>query len=133
MSEPLIAAEDLGTYLNDPAIDEERADFLIAQAQTLCESIITPLPVTAAVVVTRVAGRAYVTITSPRQQQLAQAGSPYSAQPGGTGAVRLMKEDVADLRRLGSSGGAFSIDTLPADYAVIVPWWDANIDPGWRA
>lgn len=131
MSSPLVTSDDLGTYLNDPALDADRADFLIGQAQTLCESIITPLPATAAVVVTRVAGRAYVTITSTRQQQLAAAGSPYATTTGGMGGVYLTRYDEADLRRLKGSGGAFSIDTLPAGYATNLPWWDSDVGPGW--
>ena len=47
------------------------------------------LPVGADVVVKRVAGRAYVTITSPRQNQLAAAGSPFGAA-GGTGGVSYL-------------------------------------------
>lgn len=123
MSDPLIDPSDLGTYLNDPDIDALRAEFFIDQAQSLCESILSPLPDTARVVVTRVAGRGYVSVTSPRQQQLAAAGSPYSAA-GGMGGLSLYDEDIADLRRLAGGGGAFSVDLLPAG-------WVAPATPGW--
>ena len=129
MSDPVITSEDLGTYLNDPSIDVGRAAFLIDQAQTLCESIVTPLPAIASVVVTRVAARAYVTIQSTRQQQLAAAGSPYGAVPS-SGGVYLTQYDEADLRRGSGGGGAFSINLLPADYVAPGSWGSFN-DLGW--
>jgi hypothetical protein len=122
MSAPVIAATDLGTYLNDPSIDIDRAMALIADAQTLCESIVAPpLPAAAAVIVKRVAARAYVSIASPRQAQLAAAGSPYGAV-GSMGGVYLTQYDVEDLRRLNGGGGAFSIDLLPAGYVAPTSW-----------
>lgn len=124
MSEPLITSDDLGTYLNDQTINGDRADLMIALAQTLCESIISPLPDSAVVVVMRVAARGYVTTTSARQAQTAVAGSPFGSVPGGMGGIYLTGTDESDLRRLAGSGGAFSIDLLPAGYIAPAPHWD---------
>jgi hypothetical protein len=132
VSDPLIDPSDLGTYLNDTTINEARAEMLIGQAQALCESIVSPLPEIASVVVMRVAGRAYVSTTSTRNAQMAAAGSPFGGVPAGMGGVMLTRSDRADLRRLaGGSGGAFSIDVLPANYVAPVPWrpvddWDTQ-------
>jgi hypothetical protein len=122
MSDPLVTPDELSIALNDKSIDEDRAEFWIGQAQILCESIVSPLPATAAVVVTRVAARAYAsTASAARGSQIAAAGSPF--MPGSGGAY-LTKADRTDLRRLGGGGNAFSIDMLPADYVLDVPIWD---------
>lgn len=118
MSNPIVDPSDLSTYLNDPSILADsvataRAASFIADAQILCESIISPLPPAASVVVKRVAARGYVTVTSPRQQQLNAAGAPFGATGTGMGGVWLSRADKADLRRLGGGGGAFTIDVLP--------------------
>lgn len=129
MSDPLVTSDDLAVALNDKTIDADRADFWIGQAQTLCESIASPLPATAAVVVTRVAARAYAsTASASRAAQLAASGSPFT--PGGGGAY-LTKSDRSDLRRLAGGGNAFTIDMLPAGYVLPVPSWDqaAPVDP----
>lgn len=126
MSDPLVTSDDLALALNDPTINEDRADYWIGQAQTLCESILTPLPVTAAVVVTRVAARAYANSTGAvRGQQIQQSGSPLAGPGSG---VWLSRADKSDLRRLAGGGNAFSIDLLPADYALNVPIWDQASD-----
>lgn len=118
----LITSDDLALYLQDAKLDAARATAMITDAQILCESIVSPLPATAAVVVKRVAARAYVTVTSSRQAQAAAAGSPFGGAPGGYGGVRLLDEDVADLRRLAGGGSAFSIDLLPAGYVAPRSW-----------
>lgn len=126
MSDPLIDPPDLGTYLNDPGIDQARAALLIGQAQGLCESVITPLPAAAAAIVMRVAGRAYTSILSPRQQQLAAAGGQFGGSAGG--GVYLSDYDIADLRRFNGGGGAFSIDILTSTYVAPVPEWSTIAD-----
>jgi hypothetical protein len=129
VSDPIISPSDLATYLNDPSLNVDRAVALIADAQMLCEAIISPLPAGASVVVKRMAGRAYVAVSSPRQAAVAAAGGQYGATPGGNAGVFLWPSDEIDLRRLAGSGGAFSIDLLPADYAPPASWsylsdWD---------
>lgn len=128
MTDPLITSDDLAVYLKDPSIDEDRADMMISDAQILCESIVSPLPETAVPVVRRVAARAYVTATSSRAKQIADAGSPFGSMPGGIGGVRLYAEDVADLRRLNGGGGAFSIDLLPTGYVAPASWTSVQSD-----
>jgi hypothetical protein len=123
VSDPIVDPTELGIYLNDPGIDEVRAADLIADAQTLCESIVSPLPAAASVIVKRVAGRAYTTMATPRSTQLGAVGSPFAGQPGGSGGVYLTRYDKADLRNMAGSGGAFSIDLLPSDYAAPVVEW----------
>lgn len=128
MSDPLVDPTELGVYLNDPDIDTARAADLIDDAQTLCESVVFPLPDTAAVIVKRVAGAAYVSITSPRQAQLNAAGG---LTTGGGGGVWLTRFDREDLRRLaGGTSGAFTISMLPATYAPVLPIWDVNGESG---
>ena len=126
MSSPIVTPDDLGTYLNDPQINIDRASALIADAQAKCEDIVSPLPASAAVVVKQVAGRAYTSITSPRAAQAAAAGSPFGATPGGFGGVYLTEYDIRDLRRAAGKSSAFSIDQLPSTYATPsdLPYWD---------
>jgi hypothetical protein len=126
MATPVVSVPALGIYLNDDSIDNDRAEFMIGQAQALCESIVSPLPTGAAVVVTRVAGRGYVTATTTRGQQLVAAGSPFGLVPGGVGGIFLTRQDKADLRRMAGGGGAFTINLLPSDYSADVPDWDAS-------
>lgn len=127
MSDPLIEANDLATYLNDDKINVARAELMIAQAQALCESIISPLPTIASVIVLRIAARGYVTTTQSRRTQMQAAGSPYGA--GGEGGIRLWPEDEDDLRRLnGGTGGVFSVDILPVGYVAPVDRHGSDFD-----
>lgn len=118
MSSEIVDPSDLATYLSDPKINQARASALIADAQILCESVVSPLPAGASVVVKRVAARAYVSVTSGRQTELAGMSMPMGSAPGGLGGVWLSRTDKADLRRLAGGGGAFSIDLLPQDFTV---------------
>lgn len=115
MSEPLISSDDLATYLNDPSIDEDRADTMIADATQACETIVNPVPAAAAYIVKRVAGRGYSSAVRGGGKQAVAGGSPFGAVPG-AGAIYLTRYDERDLRRVAGGGGAFSIDLLPADY-----------------
>lgn len=118
---PLVSAAQLGVDLNDDSIDVERAERMIELSQTLCESVVYPLPAAAAVVVARMANIAYTSVTSSRQAQLAAAQAGYGAAVGGPGGPILTARDEIDLRRLaGISGGAFSIDMLPVGYVAPV-------------
>jgi hypothetical protein len=127
MSEPIVSAPELGQYLSDDSINIERAEFMIRQAQALALSVVNPLPAGAEVVVTRVAGRGYVTATTSRGQQLVAAGSPFGLVPGGVGGIFLTRQDKADLRRMAGGGGAFTINPLPTDYSRDLPPWDSNV------
>lgn len=119
MSAPLVTPDDLGVYLNDSGINVGRASAMITDAQTLCETIVSPLPTAASVVVKRVAARAYVTTTTTKGAQIAAAGSPFVGTVGSAGGVWLTRADKADLRRLAGSGGAFSIDPLPKGVSAV--------------
>jgi hypothetical protein len=126
MSNPLVTSDDLGVYLNDPDIDEDRATAMIADAQALCESVVATLPPAASVVVKRVAGRAYVSTTSAvRQAQIVAGGSPFGGGPS-AGGVFLTRQDRADLRRMTGGGGAFSINLLPSTYSADLPYYDVD-------
>jgi hypothetical protein len=106
--------------MNDDDLDASRAEDLIADAQTLCEGVVSPLPGTAAIIIKRIAARAYVT-TITRVAQAQAAGSPFAA--AGAAGVWLSPADIADLRRMSGTGGAFTIGLLPADYVAPVPPW----------
>lgn len=119
----VVTADDLARAMNDVDIDVDRAEELIADAQTLCEGVVSPLPDGATVVIKRVAARAYVT-TITRMAQAQAAGSPFGSTTGA--GVWLSRMDKADLRRLAGGGGAFTINPLPADYSVTLPPWDVQ-------
>lgn len=121
MSDPLIDPTDLGTVLNDPRINVQRALAVIADAQALCETIVMPLPPIAAVVVKRVAARAYMAAPA-RNASAAAAGSQFGAPLSETPGVWLSMTDVTDLRRSAGGGGAFSIDLLPVGYVAPRSW-----------
>lgn len=115
--------DDLGLYMNDTDIYQDRAQYLIWQAEKLCLSVVNPLPAAADVIVVRVAARAYVTITSQRAVQAGQKDNPY-APPPSAGGVYLTKADKADLRRLQGGGGGFSINMLANYCPPVLPPWD---------
>lgn len=130
MSDPLVEPEDLATYLNDDRLDENRAAGMIADAQALCESIVSPLPAAAYVVVKRVAGRGYVSTLTPKQAQAQAAGGMFGGSV--SGGVWLTKTDKADLRRFAGGGsGAFSIDVLPVGYVAPVSYVDEDATGDW--
>lgn len=126
MSAPIVDPTELATFLGVDAVDNDRAVMLLGDAQDLCESILTPLPATAAGIVRRVAARAYTNVTSAHQMGIGSANISYGAQNSstGVGGMYLSRSDKADLRRLAGGGGAFSIDLLPADYSADLPPWD---------
>lgn len=134
MSDLVVFPEDLGAYLSISDIDEDRAEQVLRLAQTLCESIVAPLPDTAAAVILDVAARAW---TNPTNAQ-SQATGPYSASFGAvSGGLWLTRQNKATLRRLAGGGGVFSVDVLPAAAGQTLPWWDAGVqssdDPGWSS
>ena len=104
-------AADLSTYLGT-SVDAERATMLISLAEKLATSVVATLPEGAEAVVLAVASRAY---TNPQAAQFTMTG-PYSTSYGPvSGGLWLTRNDTAALRRLGGSGGAFTIDPTPAD------------------
>lgn len=118
----LVSADDLGTYLGT-AVDTARATAILARAQMLCESVVSPLPAGADAVVLDVATRAYSNPTNAAQQLVGPYSAGYRAAGGG---LWLTRANKATLRRLAGSGGAFTIDTTPADAGQNLPWWDTG-------
>ncbi|MFJ7417988.1 hypothetical protein ACIQXD_05165 [Streptomyces uncialis] len=119
-------AEQLGLYLGLPEIDGARADLLIAQAISLAQSVVRPLPDQATAVVLSVAGRAYV---NPQQVSYETIGPMAVQRPAGSGGLYLTKADKAALKSLAGRGGAFSVDPTPVT-ASPAPTWPP--DPDWR-
>lgn len=120
-----VTPNDLGTYLGGSNVDEARAEMLLGLAAQLCESVVAPLPAAADAVVLDVAARAYVNPQNVSQQG---AGPFTAAFAGGNGGLYLTRQNKATLRRLAGSGGAFTIDTMPATAGQALPWWDRG---GW--
>ncbi|HTE57094.1 MAG TPA: hypothetical protein VK698_39845 [Kofleriaceae bacterium] len=119
-------AEDLGLYLGLEEISGERADLLIAQAVSLCLSVVKPLPDEATAVVLSVAARAYV---NPQQVSYETIGPMSVQRPSGSGGLYLTKADKAALKALAGRGGAFTVDPTPAT-ADPSPTWPIDATPG---
>jgi hypothetical protein len=125
-----VAAADLGTYLADPAIDTNRATYLIGLAVELCQSIVNPLPAGSDSVVLDVAARAYGNPSNVAQQTTGPFSTNYGTIAGG---LWLTRKNKGTLRRLAGGGGAFTVDTTPATAGQNLPPWDAGVyggDPG---
>jgi hypothetical protein len=113
---------DLGTYLGAD-VDQDRAQLLIDLAEQLCESVVSPLPDGSDAVILDVATRAY---SNPSNAQTQGAG-PFTAGFGAvSGGLWLTRQNKATLRRLAGSGGAFTIETMPATAGTGLPVWDLN-------
>lgn len=133
MSDPLIDPADLGTALNDPSINVARAMDVIVDAQTLCETIISPLPPQAAVVVKRMAKRAYGETASPRQQQIAAAGGQFIGASGPADVV-LTPADIRDLQAMVAPGvSAFTMRTKLPEPPVADCYYPYGYSTGWAA
>lgn len=129
MSTPIATPADLGTYLENPAIDTARATLILQLAQNLCETIWTPLGVTAMGILLGVAARAFNNVTSAHAMGIGSANISYGS-PGtsvGVGGLYLSRSDQRTLRLLAGRGGAFSIDPTPADAGQGLPSWDQNV------
>lgn len=115
MSAPIAIPSDLGVYLGDPSIDPGRASLILELAQSLCETIVTPLPDTAKPVVLAVAARAFNNVTSAHSVGIGSANIAYGSQGSNTGigGMYLSRSDKSTLRRLAGRSGAFSVDLLP--------------------
>ena len=132
MSVPIVTSTDLGTYLG-VAVDTDRATQLIAWAQALCESVVSPLPSGAEPVVLEVAARGYVNPTNFTSATVDSVTANYGAVRGG---LWLTKGNKRTLRRLAGGGGAFMIDTMPSTAGQNLPVWDtgnvvSSDDAGW--
>jgi hypothetical protein len=131
VSLPLVQPDDLRLYLHLDTIDEPAAWQLLRLVESLCESVVSPLPDAAAAVVLDVATRAW---SNPRSAQSAtDAAGPFSqttsfgAGAGASGGLFLTRENKATLRRLtGARSGVFTIDTMPATAGQSLPWWDTG-------
>lgn len=117
-----VTPTDLGTYLGAD-VDNARAQYLIDRATDLCLSVCDPLPATADAVVLDVAVRAYSNPSNVTSQGAGPFPVAYGAVGGG---LWLTRQNKATLRRLNGGGGAFTIDTMPADAGAGLPWWDVN-------
>lgn len=126
MSTPVVDPSDLALFLDIPYTDPDVSDrmlFLIGLAQELCETIVTPCPVTARSVVLGVIGRAWDNARGVESE----GTGPYSVNFGAIASgFYLTKQDRATLKRIAGRGGAFSIDPTPADAFSCLPPWDRN-------
>lgn len=122
MSDPIVTATDLSAYLGSN-IDQDRATSIIGWAQTLCESVVSPLPAGAEPVVLEVAARGFVNPTNAVAEALDGFSANYGASRGG---LWLTRSNKATLRRLNGGGGAFTIDTTPETAGQNLPWWDTG-------
>lgn len=128
-------AEQLGLFLNLDQVDGSRADFLIAQAVSLCSSVVKPIPEGAEAVVLSAAGRAY---TNPQSVSYETIGPMSVQHPQGSGGLYLTKADKSALKSLAGRGGAFTVDPTPAT-ADPSPTWPIDetagpgleYEPGW--
>lgn len=82
-------------------------------AQNLCESIVTPLPATATVVLIPLAAKMW----SNPEGNTSETTGPFTVAR--TGGSLLTKADKATLRRLAGGSSAFSIDTLPTGTSAV--------------
>ena len=137
----VVSLDEFATYLNDPIVltsGAERATLILSLAQTLCETVVNPLPTGADIVILDVAQRAYANPTSVRNAALgvySQDQGPFSdGDPGSTGGGLWLSENNRQALRVlsGATGSsAFSVDMTPAGAAQCLPWWDTGVSPGW--
>jgi hypothetical protein len=111
-------AEDLGLYLNLDEIRGDRADLLIAQAVSLAQAIVSPLPDGATAVVLSAAARAYDNPTNANYETI----GPMSVQRQQAGGLYLTKAEKVALKAMAGRGGAFTVDPTPADVNPWVTW-----------
>jgi hypothetical protein len=112
MSTPIAQPSDLELFLGmtEGTINQDRATQIIGFAQTLCESIVYPLPSGAEAVVIMVASRAF----SNPQAIVSETVGPFNVNRGANGGLYLTRQDKATLQRLNGGVTAFSIETLPS-------------------
>lgn len=130
-----VSVDEFASYLNNPDLDRDRAQEILDDAHDLCETIIDPLPRNARSVVLDVAERAFANpAPTGTPAYYAEGEGPFNdVTPGVSGGgLYLTQENKATLRRLNGSGGAFTIDCLPATAGQGLPWWDTSaVTDGW--
>lgn len=120
-----VSVDDFAVYVNNPDLDRSRARAVLDLAQQLCETITTPLPAGAGIVVMDVAERAYSNPTALQSQGLGFYNDEGTAQTS-VGGLYLTRENKATLKRLKGSSRAFTIDVMPSTAGQNLPWWDVN-------
>lgn len=123
--------DDFALYLNNQDIDPTRASFIIGLAETLCLTVVNPLPDGAEIVVLDVAGRAYANPNTIRSNGLAvytEDQGPFNdGSPGSVGGgLWLTQNNKEVLHELAGGSSAFVIDTCPATAGQNLPPWDAG-------
>lgn len=128
MSDPLVDPSDLATYMQVDSVNCDRAAMLLADAQSLCETVVAPLPAGAEAVIRRMAAAAYTNPSGARMTALGAARVEYDSGSAATAlGVRMTAADRRDIRRLAGGSGAFSFDLIPSDALSTLPIWD--VDP----
>lgn len=126
---PVATSQDLATFLG-VQVDDPRMTSILGYAQTLCETVVSPLPAGADAVVLGVAARAYENPTGSTTQLALGTGHVSYGTPSNSssfGGLRLLKSDRAALIALTSGrSGAFSVSMLPAGYSMDLPYWDQD-------
>jgi hypothetical protein len=130
-----VSASDLSTYLG-ATVDEDRAQLLVDLA-TNCASRSSARCRTGRMRSCSTWPRAYSNPSNAQTQGAGPFPITYGAVGGG---LWLTRQNKATLRRLAGSGGAFTIDTMPATAGTGLPWWDtvqprhvSGTDPGRRS
>lgn len=123
MTTPVVDTDTFASYLGLTSIDEDRAELILAKAQTLCEAVVTPLPDGASAVILDVATRAWTNPTNAQSQSMPVGSVSYGAVSGG---LWLTRQNRQTLRTLAGGGGAFTIDVTPDGAAENLPWWDVD-------
>lgn len=131
MSTPIVDPSDLAVYMEIAVINEGRASMLLSDAQSLCETVVLPLPAGAEAVVRRMAAAAYANPSGAEVTAIGTARLQFGSGSTVTKlGVVLTPADMRDLRRLaGGSTGAFSFDPVPADALTCLPFWDVQYEP----
>lgn len=127
-----VTTDDLDSLLDlGGTIDLVRGQLLLDLAIEQCETIASPCPQTARLIIYNVAARAYLNPTGVTSETI----GPATVNFGSTGiGIYLRPAEVTTLRRLAGMGGAFTVDPTPANAGrELYPWdlnlWDLGGDP----
>lgn len=113
-SVPIADADDLGVFLGQAGVDEQRATALIALAQVEAESVVSPLPDDAKWTVVQAAARAYASPPGAGDLMLGSAReATYGQSQGNQTGVYLTKGEKSTLRELAGRTGAFQVNMAP--------------------